>query len=404
MGEKPVLLVLTSTYPRWPGDPEPGFVHELARRLTERFRVVVLGPHAPGARPRETLDGVEVVRYCYAPGRWETLVNDGGVVTNLRAHKWKLALVPGFVLSQAWHALRLCRKYDVHVIHAHWLLPQGLIAALVRRFGRGQPAFVVTSHGADLYALRGRLLQAVKRKVIDAATSVTVVSRAMREELGRMGVDSAHVEVLPMGVDLESFSDHRCCSSRDQDEILFVGRLVEKKGVQVLLHAMSRVLKERPTVRLTIVGFGPEEAQLRQLSSSLALGAAVHFAGPMRQEDLPALYQRAAVFAAPFVTASSGDQEGLGLVVLEAIACGCPVVVSALPAVRDVLDPVQDAPLLVTPGNADELATALLRVLSTPEEATARADRLRRRVLGRFDWGSIAARYQDLLLAAGHVA
>src|SRR5690606_35496267 len=79
-GSRPRLLVLTSTYPRGDGDPEPGFVHELARRLVGRFQVTVVCPHAVGAATREDMDGVHVVRYRYAPERWETLVNDGGIV------------------------------------------------------------------------------------------------------------------------------------------------------------------------------------------------------------------------------------------------------------------------------------------------------------------------------------
>src|SRR5690606_26031112 len=106
--------------------------HELARRLTQRFRVIVLAPHAQGAKRREMLDGVEIRRYRYAPERLETLVNDGGIVTNLRRASWKYLLVPGFVLIQAWQAWRLVSRRRVDVIHAHWLIPQGLIAALLQ--------------------------------------------------------------------------------------------------------------------------------------------------------------------------------------------------------------------------------------------------------------------------------
>ncbi|HTH09438.1 MAG TPA: glycosyltransferase, partial [Acidovorax sp.] len=148
---KRTLLVLASTYPRWAGDPEPGFVHELAKRMTDRFRVIALVPHTGGARAREMLEGVEVHRYRYAPKRWETLVNDGGIVANLKRDRWKHLLVPGFVLAQAWCAWRLLRRERVDVIHAHWLVPQGLIAALLRYLpGRAAP-FLVTSHGADLF-------------------------------------------------------------------------------------------------------------------------------------------------------------------------------------------------------------------------------------------------------------
>src|SRR5690606_34159902 len=92
---RPNLMVLASTYPRWAGDPEPSFVHELARRLTDRFNVTVLCPHAPGTASSEAMDGVQIIRYRYAPSAWETLVNDGGIVANLRRTKWKALLLPG---------------------------------------------------------------------------------------------------------------------------------------------------------------------------------------------------------------------------------------------------------------------------------------------------------------------
>ena len=221
---RPTLLVLASTYPRWEGDTEPGFVHELCRRMTPNFHVIALCPHAHGALERELMDGVEVIRYRYAPSRWERLVNDGGIVTNLRRHRWMLALVPGFVFMQAWCAWRLMRKRKIDVMHAHWLVPQGLIAALLPFFARQAPPYVVTSHGADLYALRGTALEAVKRFVIRRAAAASVVSSAMRERLLEMGADTSKVKVLPMGVDLVSRFTPSPAKMRSVDEILFVGR------------------------------------------------------------------------------------------------------------------------------------------------------------------------------------
>src|SRR5690606_15890473 len=111
------------------------------------------------------------------------------------------------------------------------------------------------------------------------------------------------------------------------------------------------------------------------------------------QAELPALYRRAAVFVAPFVTAADGDREGLGLVTVEAIACGCPVVVSALPAVTDVVDPGWHGDMLVEPGNAPALAVAVCRVLDDPRAAAERALDLRESVMQRFDWDTVAAAY-----------
>lgn len=392
---KPTLLVLASTYPRWADDPEPGFVHELAKRLTDRFRVVVLGPHAPGAKTAEMFDGVEVIRYRYAPARLETLVNDGGIVTNLRRSQWKYLLVPGFVLAQAWQAWRLVRAGDVDVIHAHWLIPQGLIAAMLQRLPGRKVPFVVTSHGADLFALKGRLLQRMKRFVIRSACAVTVVSEAMRERIRQIEPGAGNVSVQPMGVDLRHRFVPDADTPRSDDELLFVGRLVEKKGLRHLLDAMPAMIVRRPGVRLRIAGFGPEEAALRRRVAGLGIDEHVEFLGAVPQADLPSLYRRATIFVAPFVEAGSGDQEGLGLVLVEAVGCGCPVVAGDVPAVHDVLGHATGS--FVDPRQPEQLSNAVLAMLKSPKWAETDANVVRQELINRFDWQHVANGYADIL-------
>ncbi|WP_028604256.1 glycosyltransferase [Ottowia thiooxydans] len=390
------LLVLASTYPRWQGDPEPGFVHELAKRLTGRFRVIVLGPHAPGAKPREILDGVEVVRYRYGPQRVETLVNDGGIVTNLRLHRWKLLLVPSFVLAQAWWAWRLCKREKVDVIHAHWLIPQGLLALGCQRLtGRATP-FVVTSHGADLYALRAAPLQALKRLVLRGAHAATVVSSAMREEVDQLGVDVSTVSVIPMGVDMADRFVPDATQTRSRSELLFVGRLVEKKGLPFLLDALPAVLQERPDVTLTIAGFGPDEDQLKAKVLELGLQNAVKFIGALPQKDLPVLYQRAALFVAPFVKAESGDQEGLPVALMEAVACGCPALAGDVAGLQDIFGAHANA-CIVNPRDKAALAAAILAQLGEPEKAAQRSLSMRAALREHLGWDHVAERYARLL-------
>lgn len=396
---KPRLLVLASTYPRWKGDHEPGFVHELAKRLTSRFEVLVLGPRAPGTKRFDNMDGVQVIRYRYAPGPIETLVNDGGIVTNLRRAKWKLLLVPSFVLMQIWTAWKLMRRYKVDVIHAHWLVPQGCTATLLHWASGGRVSFIVTSHGADLFALRGRLFDKLKRRVIGASKVTTVVSGAMREELARIQVDPGKVEVRPMGIDmLDRFTTGAV--ERTNDTVLFVGRLVEKKGLRILMEAMPSILQQHPHARLIIVGFGPEEMALKAQMRALGMETAVEFLGAIPQSGLPELYRRAAVFVAPFIVASNGDSEGLGLVTIEAIACGCPVVVSDIPAVREILDQPEDACIRVPPGDPAALAVAVNRILADPARSVEQMRGVRERVLARFDWNQVANGYADLLWAS----
>lgn len=395
--ERPVLLVLASTYPRWKDDHEPGFVHELAKRLVDRFRVIVLCPHAAGALPRETMDDVEIVRYRYAPERLETLVNDGGIVNNLRRSSLKLLLVPGFVMAQAWQAWRLLRRENVDVIHAHWLVPQGVIAALFNALSGNRVPFVVTSHGADLYALHGKLMNHAKRFVLRRSHAATVVSGAMRETLRALGADVAKVSVQPMGVDTRDRFGMDASVPRSRLEILFVGRLVEKKGLRYLLDAMPGITRRVPGVQLTVAGFGPEEESLKAQARALGVERAVRFLGAVPQTGLPALYRGAALLVAPFVEATSGDQEGLGLVLVEAISCGCPILAGNVPAMAEVLGGKFDD-MIIDPRDRDAFANRIVGLLIDPEVAQARVRLLREAIGKRFDWDEVAGNYSHMLM------
>ncbi len=392
---KPRLLVLASTYPRWRGDYEPGFVHALCRRLTDRFEVVVLTSRSPGAARSETMDGVEVIRYRYAPQWMETLVYGGGIVAHLERRPWKLLLVPGFIFGQYLAARRLVKHRRIDLIHAHWLIPQGMIARWLVRHVAPVP-FVVTSHGGDLFGLRGRWLQRIKCGIATASAAMTVVSEAMRQEVGELGLRPQRLEVLPMGVDMRDRFTPNDTTARCTDEILFVGRLVPKKGLSYLLDAMPAVLAQRPDAALTIAGFGPEQKVLQAQVARLDIEASVRFLGAFTQADLPALYRRAALLAAPFVRDTSGNQEGLPVVLMEAIGCGCPVVAGDVAGVQDLLGDHADR-VCVDATDTSALAEAILRVLAHPAEARERALSLREAVARRVDWRVIAHGYANLL-------
>lgn len=391
---RPTLLVLASTYPRWSGDPEPGFVHELCKRLTSRFDVIALVPDAPQADAGGMLDGVEVIRFRYAPREWQTLVNNGGIAANLRRHRWKWLLVPGFVFGQYWAARRLLKQRSIGAVHAHWLIPQGMIARWLQR-STGMP-YVSTSHGGDLFGLRGRWLEAVKRRVASSAEAMTVVSTAMRDEAQRIGLCPPKLVVLPMGVDLRHRFVIHAHEERNADELLFVGRLVAKKGLPHLLDALPLVLAKRPKTVLTIAGFGPEELALRKQVGRLGVAEHVRFLGATPQAELPVLYRRASVFVAPFVRDESGNQEGLPVVLMEAIGCGCPVVVGKVAGISDLLGDAVDE-ICVDAADPHVLAAAILATLDDVPRSQARALRIREAAVGCIDWQVIADGYAQLI-------
>ncbi len=395
------LLVLASTYPRWRGDHEPGFVHELNRRLVDDFNVHVVCPHAPGAAHFEVMDGVFIHRFRYAPEKLEVLVQDGGILANLKRSHWKWCLVPSFFLGLVIACSRWVKEIEPHCIHAHWIIPQGLAITLLSVSSRKFPPFLITSHGGDLFGLRGNFFRFLKRCVLRRACAVTVVSYPMVDDAVKLGTSRNVIRVIPMGVDFSNrFSVDRG-RRRIAGQILFVGRLVEKKGVKYLIEALPGIRAQVPGAHLVIVGGGPELERLTSLARERGLDHCIQFRGPLPQEVLPELYQCASVFVAPFIDADSGDKEGLGLVTVEAIACGCPVVVGDVSVVADIFQDT-DEEMRAVPGNPESLAVKVTNVLLAPEIAVQRTMAIRERLEQRMGWQSVANRYSELLRDAGN--
>jgi glycosyltransferase involved in cell wall biosynthesis len=199
-----------------------------------------------------------------------------------------------------------------------------------------------------------------------------------------------------MGADLQGRFVPDASVPRSRHELLFVGRLVEKKGLPYLLDALPQVLHSHPETRLTIAGFGPLRSELEAQVARLGIDRSVFFAGAVPQAELPTLYRRVALVVAPFVRAASGDQEGLPVVLMEAIGCGCPIVASDIPGVRDLTgEGSEDA--LVPPGDVTALAAAITRMLDDPQRAGALAVERRAACVHRVDWSSVAAAYARVL-------
>jgi glycosyltransferase involved in cell wall biosynthesis len=225
---------------------------------------------------------------------------------------------------------------------------------------------------------------------------MTVVSSAMRGEAARIGLQPPRIEVLPMGVDFATRFVADPGIARERDRLLFVGRLVPKKGLRHLLDAMPAVLARRPQTVLDIIGFGPEQPALRAQAARLGIAGQVRFLGALPQHELPAHFRRASVFVAPFVRDPSGDQEGLPVALMEAIGCGCPVVVGDVAGVDDLLGPMK-AEVCVDPRNAAKLASVIIAALDDPEALAKHAAAIRAIAADRVDWSRITRAYGDLL-------
>ena len=306
-------------------------------------------------------------------------------------------LVPFFLASQSLHMLVLVRRYKVSLIHAHWIIPQGLLAVLCRqlRCMSKRIRILCTSHGGDLFSLQGGLLQRLKCYTLRHCDHATVVSTAMHEHLQNMGCSTAGISVQSMGADLtrQFIPDRNAAKTRD---IIYIGRLVEKKGVSTLLDAVKLLETRYPDLQVTIVGDGPERPALVQQCRQLGIDKQVEFAGPVPNDRVPEFYQSAKIAVVPSIVAADGDQEGLGLVAVEALGCGCATIVSDLPALGDVVTH-GDNGLVFSAGDAAELQHRITSILDDGALYKHLAGNSRQSVIDKFDWQPVGARYLEIM-------
>lgn len=393
------ILVLTSTFPRWPGDTTPPFVYELSKRLVASFDITVLAPHYPGSPVREKRDGMDIRRFRYSLGKLETLAGEQAMLPALRRNRLNYFLLPFFLAAEFFSTLYLVRRHRIDCIHAHWLLPQGLIAALVGLI-TGVP-FVVTAHGGDVYGLRGWLPTVLKSFTLRRAAHVTAVSRDLAARIEEL-VPGLAISVIPMGVDSTAFhpdfinQDIRQRHNITGEFLLFVGRLSEKKGVCYLLEAMPRVVERFPDAKLLVVGKGELENELRDLAGRLALADQVVFAGAIPNHELPAYYATADVFVGPSIKCSGGDTEGFGLTFVEAGLSGCLVIGTRTGGIGDIIEHGETG-FLVEMRDAEALAEVIINGLALQAESREFGGAARQRLKDNFDWQIIAEKYGALL-------
>ena len=377
------VLFVTHAFPRHAGDAAGAFVLALAQAVrAQGVAVTVLAPAAPGLDADAVIEGIPVHRYRYAPRDWETLAYTGTMAEQVSASlrgKLALALMLWFGRRAARAAVRAQRP---DLVHAHWWFPAGMQAG-----GHGVP-MVITSHGSDIRLARTPRSRALYRRVAGHATALCAVSgwlaRQAREALGGRAV-----EVAPMPAATALFTP-AAGVARQNDRMLFVGRLNAQKGLDDLLQALARA--RRPW-SLDVVGDGPDRDALQRRAQEMGVDARIQWMGHRPHDELPALYARSAALAIP------STDEGLGLVGVEAALCETPSVAYASGGLADV---VKDGATgwLVPAGDIAALANALDGVVDRPTKARALGAAARVRALAVFSPEAVGERYRGIYDAA----
>ena len=380
--------MIASTFPAFEGDGTPGFVSDLAQYEARHFETLVLTPRVPQGPPvEEPHASLRIERFPYFPRRWERIAS-GAIIENVRARRSNLLQVPALFAAEALAVRRVVRRFRPDVVHAHWIVPQGIVAVAA---AHGVP-MILSTLGGDIYALRGPAWDRVHRIVLRRAAAVTTMNREMRERLLELGSPPERTHVLLPGADAKAIRALAEGVEPVPGRIFVAGRLVEKKGIQVLLEAVRHVRAD--SWSLDVVGDGPWRGRLE----AAAQGLPVRFLGQLGRPALVRAMGEAEVVAVPSVPAASGDQDGVPIVLLEAMAVGRAIVASRLAGIDETLEDGVSG-LLVAPGDAAGLAAALDTALADPNLRTGLAEAAMRRVQD-FDVNAVGARFVELIEAA----
>jgi N-acetyl-alpha-D-glucosaminyl L-malate synthase BshA len=365
------ILILTSSFPQNDNSYEGGFIFELGKKLLcKGFSPQVLAPHFPGGKKHEILSGIPVSRIPYFyPYRYEKLAYGSGILFNLKKYPYALFLVIPFIVAEFVGTIRIITKNNISLIHTHWLIPQGFIGALMQCFFH--IPHVATVHGSDLTILKKhRLLHPLCHFIVRNKDIITVNSTYMKKLLLSLVPDlEQKVRVIPMGIEAEKFKTGKFFDLKKQYKtdhlILSVGRLVDLKGIIHLIDAMPDVLLKYPDTTLLIIGDGPEKDFLNLRIQALGIVKNVKMLGRINPINLFPYYQSSDIFVLPSININ-GKTEALGVVLLEAMASGCPVIGSNVGGIPDIIDDGENG-FLVPEQRPDVLAEKIVQLLSDDE-------------------------------------
>jgi glycosyltransferase involved in cell wall biosynthesis len=293
-------------------------------------------------------------------------------------------------------AARIAKEGNFDVVHAFWPIPHGIFAIAAKRASNA--ALVSTFFSSELNwsgPLRKTFAPLIER-IVKNSDAVTVISRYTGDVLRKYvpGVDSV---IIPFGAAAVSRSVPTGVPTRsaaDDFELLFIGRLVRRKGIDVLLRSIA-LLNGDPRLHLRIVGGGPEKDKLVAEARRLGVSSKVTFEGVVDNERVSKLLSSCHALVLPAVVRPTGETEGLGVVLIEAMGYGKPVITTKAGGIVDVVEDGETG-LVVPPGDEKALAAAISRAMDDPQSLAMIAQRGTAFAESAFGWDAIVSRLSEV--------
>jgi glycosyltransferase involved in cell wall biosynthesis len=368
------VLIVTTSYPCNDADPSGIFIKRLALAMVRSgATVTVLAPGDRHTKSREVDNGIDIVRFFYAPRILMRIgYGEGGIPENVRRWPWLFLILPFFLLSLSLHTIVLAKDCDV--VHANWLATG--FFCLPAKWIRRKP-LVVTLRGSDLSKVPSKLLPFSAAN----ADAITTVNQSWAESLaerfpGKVFYTPNGVEVSNSVMDMRSkygFGSHETIA-------LYVGALRKVKGADLIGETAKRIVKKNPSVKFLVIGPGnPGEFGLCELTNVICTGS-------IPPHEVLATYSSCDIFVLP------SRFEGRPNALLEAMASGLPSVVTKLPGVIEVIS--EESGILVDTEDPEALALGICTLAKDPARRQLMGERAKAKISElSLDWESSAKNY-----------
>jgi glycosyltransferase involved in cell wall biosynthesis len=385
------ILITATTFPRYANDTIPQFLLGFSRALVKAgAEVTVVAPHDTDTNDCDNYDGVEVRRIHYwMPKSAHGLCYGAGIPTNIRRRKWLALQFPTLEMAFFQAALRYGR--DADILNPHWTfagLPTALAGTVLKK------PVITHAYTAEYIP---KVLKAINRFIVNRSEALISISQYAADMVEEVVQPKAH-HIIGYGVnpekiapaDFDSAAFRKAHGIAEDELFVFaVGRLVERKGYRVLIEAVARLANRGVPVRLFHGGNGPLRDQLQLKIHSLGVMDKIKLLGFIPDEELAYFVKSADMLVMPSVMDDTGDTEGLGIPLLEAMANGTVAIGSRIGGILSIIEHEQNG-LLVEAENPEDLANAIERV--------GRDKALREKLIrggystirSRYDWGNIA--------------
>lgn len=388
------MLVVTSTFPRYLEDQVPArFVLQLSEQFSNQYDVHLLAPHAPESCFRENFGKIKVYRFpYYFPTSKQVLCDGRGILPNMRSSLIGKIQIPALVCAEFFSLRQFLRKLRPDVVHSHWAIPQGLCVSHAKSIEIPQ---VLTIHSSDLHTLKRLLFgPQILRYVASHCHTIFLVSTYLRDLfLELVPYPSCELKILPMGVDKKFFHPKKV-SHFPRFRILYVGKMMEIKGVNFLIDAIKKVKKVLPDIKLTLCGDGQDRYELEKQAKQFdPNGKIVRFKGQVSHSLLPEYLARADALIVPSIITKQKETEGMPTVILESLASGTPVLASRIGGLSDVIVEGENG-LFFQSANPEDLAAKI--VIFYQQKLWATMPDVARKSAGKYAWPIIGQQYIEV--------